>query len=95
MIVTNGVDFTLVAGACCLIKFSNALTSSGLNSSVTLNVNSTGAKKFRSYDKRKYSNNDSQQWAAMVVSLDTIPLIMYNGSTWENNCYAYYGDYTD
>lgn len=89
------MNFSLVAGACCLIKFSNALTSSGLNSSVTLNINSTGAKKFSSYNTRKYINNDSQQWRSMYVAVDTIPLLMYNGSTWENSCYAYYGDYTD
>ena len=93
--ITNGVSFELVAGACCIVKFSNSLTSSGLNTSVTLNINSTGAKKFKAYNKKTYSSNDSNNWRAMQVELDIIPLVMYNGSTWENTCYAYYGDYTD
>ena len=89
------MSFSLVAGACCIVKFSNSLTSSGLNTSVTLNINSTGAKKFSAYYKNPYGGNNSQGWAAMYPKLDTIPLVMYNGSTWDNSCYAYYGDYTD
>ena len=45
MTLTNGVEFSLVAGACCHIKFSNATGSYDMQSkNATLNVSSTGAK---------------------------------------------------
>ena len=48
-IVTNGVDFSLVDGACCLISFSNPLVNTGISSgtTVTININSSGAKSMR------------------------------------------------
>ena len=47
--LTNGVSFSLVAGATCLISFSNKLANTGSSSgtTVTINVNSTGAKTMR------------------------------------------------
>ena len=95
MILTNGVSFSLVAGACCIVKFSNPLAKETLDSSVTLNINSTGAKKFRSYNKTSAGYSDSLQWGDMYADLDIIPIVMYNGSTWENSCSAAYGDYQD
>ena len=95
IILTNGVSFSLVAGACCIVKFSYSLTKESLNSSVTLNINSTGAKKFRSYTKTYVGGTDSLGWRDMQLNLDVIPIVMYNGSTWENTCYAAYGDYND
>lgn len=43
------MSFSLVAGACCLVSFSNKLANTGSSSgtTVTLNVNSTGAKTMR------------------------------------------------
>ena len=84
-----------MAGACCIVKFSNALAKEQLDSSVTLNINSTGAKKFKSYDITNAGGNDSSQWRNMYANLDVIPIVMYNGATWENSCYAAYGDYND
>lgn len=50
--MTNGVSFSLVAGACCAVAFSNELeynwTSNSTKAS-TLNINSTGAKSLARY----------------------------------------------
>lgn len=49
--MTNGVSFSLVAGACCVVKFTNGqtwLSNSyySQTSPLSLNINSTGAKYF-------------------------------------------------
>lgn len=51
--MTNGVSFSLVVGACCLVKFSNALYQFAPSSTtgMTLNIQSTGAK----YISAKYT----------------------------------------
>ena len=43
------MNFELVEGACCLISFSNTLanTNSSTGTTVTININSTGAKTMR------------------------------------------------
>ena len=48
IIQTNGVSFTLVAGACCVVLFNNATAPAGgvkPGGYTTLNINSTGALK--------------------------------------------------
>ena len=87
------MSFSLVAGACCIVKFSYSLAKEKVDSSVTLNINSTGAKKFSSYNRIK--TDGCTQYSDMYASLDTIPLVVYNGTTWINSCYAYYADYQD
>ena len=45
--ITNGVSFSLVAGACCYIVFLKAITPKNSNLKWTVNINSTGAKYYR------------------------------------------------
>lgn len=45
--ITNGVSFSLVAGACCYIVFSKAITPKNSTLKWTVNINSTGAKYYR------------------------------------------------
>ena len=42
--LTNGVSFSLVAGACCYVMFTNGMASKNSKLQWTLNINSTGAK---------------------------------------------------
>lgn len=47
MTLTNGVSFSLVAGACCLVNYTNAVRNQSIYDTLsawTLNINSTGAK---------------------------------------------------
>ena len=42
--MTNGVEFSLVVGGCCLIKFNNTFQGITTSQKSTININSTGAK---------------------------------------------------
>ena len=63
--ITNGVSFSLVAGACCLVVLSNAWNTaySNFNSS-TMNINSTGAKNLQyvSSKSRYYTYPDNSEF---------------------------------
>lgn len=72
---TNGVSFSLVAGACCGVKFSNTVK----GGSPTLNINSTGAK----------SLNSAWTWSVVTnlgggsmqqLTYMNHTLVVYNGS---------------
>ena len=58
---TNGVSFSLVAGACCIVNFSNGLSAYvGAN---TININSTGAKTLKDEKKGLYAaGNPALLW---------------------------------
>ena len=43
-ILTNGVSFSLVDGACCIINITNNIYKNRASTTITMNVNSTGAK---------------------------------------------------
>ena len=57
------MSFSLVAGACCLVNFSNSISSTP-----TLNINSTGAKSLRVYNRTnwyiKYEHGDKDYYSA-------------------------------
>ena len=100
-ILTNGVSFSLVAGACCFVKMSNVVTNTGIQ--WTLNINSTGAKNVIAYELSGAWNNLSivQASSASTTQSPSLPLLMwliYNGSTYlstSNTVYTTYPDYTD
>ena len=72
---TNGVSFSLVAGACCIVSFSNS-PSQG-KQAPTMNINSTGAKNWRKYV------GDTGNWgsSSLTATLETNPtLLIYSGS---------------
>ena len=88
-ILTNGVSFSLVAGACCVVAFSNNV---GYDpSSVTLNINSTGAKKFTGW--WRYSQDAGGQY--QYLSFYGLPIVCYNGTAYIHCGPWWYGDYQD
>ena len=91
---TNGVSFSLVAGACCIVVFSNTLWKDSSASSVTININSTGAKQFTSYSKKSLGS-DGTQWNASYLAYNYPPLFVYNGSKYMVQITMPYGDYSD
>ena len=85
----NGVDFALVAGACCYINFT-AGVSSKYNCS-TLNINSTGAKTLQ------YSGTVGSILNSSETSKFLPTLVCYTGSeylfaTAHRNITAHYND---
>lgn len=105
IIRTNGVSFSLVAGAICLVTFSYAIKSPKASTNAgswTLNINSTGAKNFIGYAYyRNFSGSTvtSEGWNTYSSS-DTkngyspgkvkIQLFLYTGA----NFVTPSGDYT-
>ena len=86
-IVTNGVSFSLVAGACVAVYFSN-----GLSGTPTLNVNSTGAKNLRPISKDRTYWEDNTLYSTTHVWAS---LIFYTGSMYyacDSYRYRYYSD---
>ena len=89
-IMTNGVDFALVAGACCIVKFSV----SGYNlaqalKGSSLNINSSGAKTVRHYSAGQSGGSvDAGPLAGSI-------LFTYDGSTYQTVTFIAYGDYSD
>ena len=69
------MSFALVAGACCIVSFSNIPTHG--KTTVTMNINSTGTKNWRKYP------GDTGNWGSS--STDTSPetssvLLCYSGT---------------
>ena len=94
--MTNGVSFELVAGACCFVVFNSATyTNAADYASVTLNINSTGAKKFSNYQLRYNGRSYMSYEGPAVIELSRSGIISYNGSTYLGLVYAVYGDYGD
>ena len=60
-LLTNGVSFALVAGACCIVDFKGGL--SAYSNAYTININSTGAKTFKDEKKGLYdAGNPALLW---------------------------------
>jgi hypothetical protein len=73
-VVTVGSDFTLVAGAQVIVKFTNANSASN----PTLNVNSTGAKPVCQYGTTRIgTSSTSSGWRAGSIQTFT-----YDGTSW-------------
>ena len=98
-ILTNGVSFELVAGACCCVRFTNdTATKNSLN--VTLNIQSTGAYAINVVSGvygatyRQYSDSITRiDWSRSI--LPQICLLWYDGSVYCFSGITYYGDYND
>ena len=94
--LTNGVSFSLVAGACCIVVFNNATyTNAAQYASVTLNINSTGAKKFSKYEVHSNGKSYMSYDGPAVIELSRSGIVTYNGNTYVGLVYAIYGDYSD
>ena len=105
ILVTNGVSFSLVAGACCAIYFANAPSKIQHSSSgsdcglkMTLNISSTGAKPlFSAFGGYQVMIDDGKYWVYIPNSC----FIVYNGTQYCNlyngarGTSANYGDYLD
>lgn len=110
IMVTNGVSFALTPGACILVEFSNVIAhyayESYVPSTVTLNINSTGAK----YLQQQYisSNGKGGTTTTNRVTntgwiLNNTPkpmLLVYTGSYYSVNAASgitmgTYSDYDD
>ena len=92
---TNGVSFSLVAGACCIVRFSGSLVKSGSDSvAISLNINSTGAKNVETVALNKHISEvtGNYRWNnALAVS----PVVAYTGSTYIIGMTGNYRDYSD
>ena len=74
------MSFSLVAGACCAVAFSNELEStwsSVVTKASTLNINSTGAKQFSRYTTSSGGSNEH------IYPAKGAYLFIYNGSTYQ------------
>ena len=88
--MTNGVSFSLVAGACCYVHFSN--DPYGTLKSVSLNINSTGAKSI-SHEVTIAGDSINTNKSFTYYPLST--LFVYNGSSYLTGKSSHYGDYAD
>lgn len=88
------MSFSLVVGACCIVVFNNSLWKDSSASSCTININSTGAKKFKSYSKKSLGA-DGTQWNNSYLTYSYPPLFVYDGSTYMVQITMPYGDYSD
>ena len=96
IIKTNGVSFELVAGACCLIHFNSPSYSVPAQyKSVTLNIQSTGAKKFSNYELRYNGMSYMSYDGHAQIELTRSKLVAFNGNTYIGTVYAVYGDSQD
>ena len=82
--ITNGVSFSLVAGACCYIKFSNKLYTAS-DTKISLNINSTGAKEISlCFAVIRYSTVlHTYKYSPLTLRTAALPetcLIVYDGN---------------
>ena len=92
IIVTNGVDFTLVDGACCCLYLAN---NSGNSRNpiqfTTLNINSTGAKSIATT-----SANDTGYTGNISYLYSKYSIIAYGNNVYSGFFYiTRYPDYSD
>ena len=94
MTLTNGVSFSLVAGACCVVKFTNgqkyADSFYSQKSPLSLNINSTGAKYFGGCHGANGNMTDGNTGATFRSSSGTSNLRGTLGHMYESLC-AYNG----
>ena len=76
---TNGVSFSLVAGACCLVKFTSTAigTFSSSIAGGTLNINSTGAKSMKAITNTYASTRNIN-----LYPTDRCIMVAYNNSVY-------------
>ncbi len=80
IIQTNGVSFSLVAGACVAVAFSNELEgdwTTNVTKASTLNINSTGAKSFARYTTSQGSSFEQ------IYPKKGAYLFIYTGSAYQ------------
>ena len=102
---TNGVSFSLVAGACCIVNFSYpcATDNVGYIGKWSLNINSTGAKNVVYYFVQASTNSThhkilSYSSASAYIGFNAgCDLLIYNGSTYVSTgeLDRFYSDYGD
>ncbi len=97
--VTNGVSFSLVAGAVCVVHFSSGPKSAN-SSVVTLNINSTGAKNVKmhwSYINTSYGTCTLSSYSMLIDAFPpTKSLYIYDGSEYNVTLGGRpYSDYSD
>ena len=93
--ITNGVSFSLVAGACCAVRFSGSLVKAGADSiSITLNINSTGAKSVDTvaFNKHMAETTGNYNYNNAIA---TSPVVVYTGSSYIIGGTGTYRDYAD
>ena len=83
------MSFSLVAGACCVVTFSNNVGYDPYK--VTLNINSTGAKTFTGWWKGSQDAGGQYQY----LSFYGLPIVCYNGTAYIHCGPWVYGDYQD
>ena len=94
----NGVSFSLVAGAMCIIYATYAFFDTGTESyttSVTFNINSTGAKKFRRRIHSNYKGISEADVGGNYGPGNYTLLLMYNGTYYYTPSYGYWNAYDD
>ena len=93
--ITNGVSFSLVAGACCAVYFSSGLSN---RKSVTVNINSTGAipLKYNNLYLMTYAltGGSNQEIYNTQPNANTV-LLIHTGSEYHLQMPLKYGDYSD
>ena len=95
--LTNGVSFSLVAGAICMVYFANAISKTYIDNNGTtrtLNIASTGAKEIHA----RYSSSNGHHEQAINSSwalANSTLLCVYSGSYYYTPSYGYIHSYDD
>ena len=99
--VTNGVSFSLVAGACCVVHINNT-TYTKAHTNITLNINSTGAKGVQLQTEAYGSQYQTPSGGSIITltqyyAVSKCQLFIYNGSVYiaPRSTFAAYPDYGD
>lgn len=100
--ITNGVSFSLVAGACCIVRTSvKFFYKEGATANITLNINSTGAKGITRPGSMYISSRNPVRVAEVAIKqymeIDPIIFVTYDGSNYivTQNATLSYNDYLD
>lgn len=94
---TNGVSFTLVTGAICMVYFANAISKTYTDNhetTRTLNIASTGAKEIHV----RYSNSNEHSEHTITSSWalgNSTLLCVYSGTYYYTPSYGYVHSYDD
>lgn len=91
--ITNGVSFSLAAGACCVIKFSNIGTAQSGASISSININSTGVKSVTAFSTGHFLSYGNRTRSGTI--LHKYSFVVYDGSTYGIAYANYYADYGD
>ena len=75
--ISNGVSFSLTEGTVIAINFADTMTNSE-SGTITLNVNSTGAKPLRIF----YNSDSWAYWGSPFTKYEGVALLIYDGTAW-------------